>query len=238
MFSLLVRRDGLIEPPAMSEVDAHCHILPGIDDGSPNEKTSIAIANLLLELGVKTVVATPHVISDIYQTTSEQILESVRKISRLFKKIGLPIKVIPGAEYYVERKFIDRIEKDDLLSWSDEKYVLFESPVTREPMLLEEVVFKLKSSGYTPVLAHAERYRWLQQDLARIDQLKRLGIRFQVNHPSFHLPKISRSGELARLLYIKGYVDLFGTDIHRATSYDQALASRGDIRLFARLNSR
>ena len=91
MFSLLVRRDGLIEPPAMSEVDSHCHILPGLDDGSPDEKTSIAIANLLLELGVRTVVATPHVISDIFPNTTEQILEAAAKLCRLFKEHGLPL---------------------------------------------------------------------------------------------------------------------------------------------------
>ncbi|MCP4679822.1 MAG: hypothetical protein GY854_30890 [Deltaproteobacteria bacterium] len=239
MFSLLVRRDGLIEPPAMREIDSHCHILPGIDDGSPNEATSIAIANLLLELGVRTVVATPHVISDVYPNTTEEILEAVGKLRRLFDRVGLPLKIIPGAEYYVEKNLLSRIESGDLLSWGDERYVLFESPVEREPMLLEEVIFNLKSAGYTPLLAHAERYRFLQRRLDRVEDLKRLGACFQVNHPSFHLPRISLSGELARLLYIKGHVDQFGTDLHRARPSDSELASRGDNRrLFARMNSR
>jgi tyrosine-protein phosphatase YwqE len=238
MFSLLVRRDGLIDPPAMSEVDSHCHILPKIDDGPANEKISIAIANLLLEMGVKTVVATPHVISDVYPNTTEQILEAVEKTNGLFSKIGLPLNVIAGAEYYLEKNFLDRIEADDLIGWGEERYVMFESPEEQEPMLLEDVVFHLKTAGYTPVLAHAERYRYLQKNPARIQDLRRLGVRFQINHPSFHLPKISRRGELARHLYIKGYADLLGTDIHRATSADRVLASKGDRRLFARLNFR
>ncbi len=222
----------------MSEIDAHCHILPGIDDGAQDEQTSIAIANLLLELGVRTVVATPHVISDIFPNSTEKILESVHKLRCLFKKIRLPLNIIPGAEYYVEKELLSRIRSGDLIAWGKERYVLFESPAEREPMLLEEVIFNLKSAGYTPLLAHPERYRFLQGHLERIDGLKRLGARFQVNHPSFHLPRISRSGELARLLYVKGYVDRFGTDIHRATLDDRALASRGDKRLFSRLNSR
>ncbi|MCP4606981.1 MAG: capsular biosynthesis protein [Proteobacteria bacterium] len=238
MFSLLIRRDGLIEPPAMSEIDAHCHILPGIDDGAPDEQTSIAIANLLLELGVKAVVATPHVISDIYPNTTERILESVDKLRKSFEQVELPLEIIPGAEYYVEKEFLNRIAKGDLLAWGRERYVLFESPSEHEPMLLEEIIFNLKCNGYTPLLAHPERYRFLQRHLERIQDLKRLGARFQVNHPSFHLPRISRGGELARLLYVKGYVDQFGTDIHRATLDDRALASRGDKRLFTRLNSR
>ncbi|MDJ0763158.1 MAG: hypothetical protein QNJ97_09245 [Myxococcota bacterium] len=238
MFSVLVRRDGLIEPPPMSEVDAHCHILPGLDDGAPNEETAIAIAHLLVELGVVKVIATPHVISDIYPTSTDQILNATAALSTCFSRLGLPLKIVPGAEYYVERQFLDRAVKRDLLAWGKERYVLFEAPVYREPMLLEEVIFTLKSSGYTPLLAHAERYRFLQGNLDRIEALRRMGARFQVNHPSFHLPKVSRSGELARTLYIKGYADQFGTDIHRATSDDRVLAVSGDKRLFDRLNAR
>ena len=222
----------------MSEVDSHCHILPKIDDGPADENISIAIANLLLEMGVKTVVATPHVISDVYPNTTEKILEAVEKTNALFQRVGLPLDVLAGAEYYVEKNLLDRIETDDLVAWGDARYVMFESPEEQEPMLLEDVVFNLKTAGYTPVLAHAERYRFLQQNPQRILDLRRLGVKFQINHPSFHLPKISRRGELARCLYIKGYADLLGTDIHRATSHDRVLASKGDRRLFARLNFR
>ena len=210
----------------------------GGDDGPADENISIAIANLLLEMGVKTVVATPHVISDVYPNTTEKILEAVEKANALFQRVGLPLDVLAGAEYYVEKNLLDRIETDDLVAWGDARYVMFESPEEQEPMLLEDVVFNLKTAGYTPVLAHAERYRFLQQNPQRILDLRRLGVKFQINHPSFHLPKISRRGELARCLYIKGYADLLGTDIHRATSHDRVLASKGDSRLFARLNFR
>lgn len=238
MFSLFVRRDGLIEPPSMSKTDAHCHILPGLDDGSPNDETSIAIANLLLELGVKTVVATPHVISDIYPNSTAKILEAVNKLKKLFDSQRLPLQVLPGAEYYVEKSFLDRIEQDDILFWGPERHVLFEAPMEHEPMLLDEVVFRLKAAGYCPVLAHPERYRFLQANPQRLNDLQRLGAKFQVNHPSFHLPKTSRRGEMARKMLIKGQVDLLGTDIHRATSADRVLASKGDRKLFARLASR
>lgn len=238
MFSLLVRRDGLIDPPAMSEVDAHCHILPGIDDGAESEEMAVAIAHLLRALGVSTVVATPHVISDVYPNTSERIRKVADETRAMLAKRGVPIEVVAAAEYYVERDLLVRIDRGDVLCFGEERYVLFEAAVEREPMLLHEVVFQLKSAGYTPLLAHAERYRWLQGDLDAVDGLRRMGARFQVNHPSFHLPKTSNRGEMARWLYLKGFADCFGTDIHRATAYDRALASRGDRRLFERLNAR
>jgi protein-tyrosine phosphatase len=215
MFSLFIRRNGLIDPPVMAEIDAHCHILPRMDDGSADEEAAMAIARLLLEIGVRTVVATPHVISDIYPNTTESILTAVEALRLLLKESGLPLEILPGAEYYAEHEFLDRIKRRDLLSFGEERYVLFESPIDRAPIMLDEVVFLLKAKGYTPLLAHAERYLFLQDDHDAILTLRRLGARFQVNHPSFMLAKTSQRGELARWLYIKGFMDMLGTDMHR-----------------------
>jgi len=221
MFSLLIRRDGLIDPPSMGEVDAHCHILPGLDDGPKDELGALAIARLLCEMGVQRVVATPHVISDLYPNTTARIVEAVGALRRLLGDSGLGIDVVAGAEYYAESELLARVERRDLLAFGEERYVLFESPVERCPMVLEEIAFRLSSAGYTPLLAHVERYRFLQQDHGLVAHLRQLGVRFQVNHPSFHLPKTSRRGEMARWLYIKGLVDVLGTDMHRATPWDR-----------------
>jgi protein-tyrosine phosphatase len=221
MFSLLIRRDGLIDPPPMVETDAHCHIIPGIDDGPKDDLGALAMARLLCDMGVRNVVATPHVISDIYPNPTARIVGAVEKLQRLFSQSGLAIDVSAGAEYYAEGELLDRIERRDLLAFGEQKYVLFESPVERQPMILEEIAFCLRSAGYTPLLAHVERYRFLQGDLGAVARLRQIGVRFQVNHPSFHLPKTSRRGEMARLLYIKGLVDVLGTDMHRATPWDR-----------------
>jgi protein-tyrosine phosphatase len=132
MFSLLVRRDGLIEPPRMSAVDTHCHILPGLDDGAPDEEMSCAIAHLLLALGVREVVATPHVMSDAYPNTSAGIKDAVGRLEELFERREIPLGIVPGAEYYVERQLLDQIERDDVLAWGEERYVLFETPMHQE----------------------------------------------------------------------------------------------------------
>ncbi len=228
MFSLLIRRDGLIEPPPIGELDAHCHLLPGLDDGPPNEREALAIARLLLAMGVRTAVATPHVISDVYPNSTEVILEAVSRMRRLLRESGLALEIIAGAEYYAENDLLDLIARDDLLAFGSEKYVLFESPVECQPMVLEEIVFNLRSAGYTPLLAHVERYRYLQTDHDLVEHLRQLGVCFQVNHPSFHLPKTSRRGEMARWLYTRGFVDLLGTDMHRASPLIQP--SRGSLK--------
>jgi len=221
MFSLLVRRDGLIDPPPLGDTDVHCHILPGLDDGPPDERGSLAIARLLLEMGINHVVATPHVISDIYPNSTDEILAAVEGMRRLLSDSGLALEVTAGAEYYAEGFLLDRVERRDVLCFGAERCVLFESPVESQPMVLEEIVFAMRSAGYTPLLAHAERYRYLQADHAQLQHLRGLGVRFQVNHPSFMLPKTSRRGEMARWLYLKGFADLLGTDMHRATPWVQ-----------------
>ena len=95
MFSLLIRRDGLIDPPPMGEIDAHCHILPGLDDGPKDERGALAIGRLLCEMGVRKVVATPHVISDVYPTPTERIVRAVpgrlkAEMDDLNRELGRP----------------------------------------------------------------------------------------------------------------------------------------------------
>ncbi|MBN2801464.1 MAG: hypothetical protein JXR91_00065 [Deltaproteobacteria bacterium] len=218
MFSLFIRRDGLIEPPQIGETDHHCHILCGIDDGPATMEGSVNIAKILLSMGIKTVTATPHIISDLYPNTPAGIRQSVEELQNELIEKNLPLKVVAGAEYYAEQSFLESIEQNALLSFGDEKYVLFECPVETEPMILESIIFQLKSNGYTPLLAHAERYHFLQRDFKLAAHLKNLGVHFQVNHPSFLLPKTTHTGEMARKLYIKGFVNVLGTDMHRATS--------------------
>jgi protein-tyrosine phosphatase len=221
MFSLLIRRDGLIDPPAMGDTDSHCHIVPGLDDGPKDEHGALAIARLLTEMGIRKVVATPHVISDLYPNSTARIVEAVEKLRRLLGESGFTIDVTPGAEYYAEADLLARIGRGDILSFGEEKYVLFESPVAYQPMILDDIAFHLQSAGYTPLLAHAERYRFLQQSPDAVAHLREIGVKFQINHPSFHLAKTSHRGEMARRLYIKGLVDVLGTDMHRATPWDR-----------------
>jgi tyrosine-protein phosphatase YwqE len=228
MFSLLIRRDGLIDPPPMGETDAHCHILPGIDDGPRDERGALAMARLLCEMGVRKVVATPHVISDVYPNSTAAILEAVERMRLLLSQSGLAVEIAAGAEYYAEPELLARVDRGDLLAFGPERYVLFESPVERRPMILEEIAFALVSAGYTPLLAHVERYRFLQKDPDAVARLREIGVRFQVNHPSFHLPKTSRRGEMARWLYIKGLVDVLGTDLHRAVPWDRPSRTAGE----------
>jgi len=218
----MIRRDGLIEPPAMTARDAHCHIIPGIDDGAKDDQSALAIAQLLCEMGVRQVVATPHVISDLYPNTTAGILAGADRLRSLLEASKIDLEVVPGAEYYAEGAFLTRIDKGDLLAFGEEKFVLFESPVEYQPMVLEEIVFHLLSAGYTPLLAHVERYRFLQKDASAVSHLREIGVRFQVNHSSFLLPKTSGRGEMARALYIKGFVDALGTDMHRASSLEKA----------------
>ena len=88
MFSLLIRRDGLIEPPAIGDFDVHCHLVPGLDDGARDASATLDIACMLLEMGVRKVVATPHVISDLYPNTTAAILAGVENVRRLLDHVA------------------------------------------------------------------------------------------------------------------------------------------------------
>jgi tyrosine-protein phosphatase YwqE len=190
-----------------------------MDDGPKDERGSLAIANLLLELGVQKIFCTPHVISDLYPNTTDKIVQRVKEFQTTLTDAQIPLELIPGAEYYAEPDFLSRIEKGDILSTGEKRYVLFESPAEHPPRFLKDIVFALQLKGYTPLLAHVERYYFIQNDVKFAKELKRLGVAFQVNHPSFLLPKTSQRGNCARWLYKKGFVDVLGSDIHRAAGF-------------------
>ncbi len=226
MFSLLVKRHQMIDPPPMSEIDTHCHILPGLDDGPSELDESLDIAESLIQMGVRTVVATPHVMSDTYPLSSEQIRQATAALQEELCSRGLALEVLPGAEYYVESQFLQRIDQGDILAWGEERCVLFETAVAQASMLFKEAIFQLSSAGYTPVLAHVERYHFLQNNPEAMASLKKMGTRFQVNYRSFGLPRVSQRGETARQLYIKGMIDYLGTDSHCADAFGLSLAAR------------
>ena len=125
---------------------------------------------------------------------------------------NIDIEVEVAAEYYCDEHFLSLIHKKELLSFGN-KYILFELPYTTRPNILEEVVQSLIDLGFKPVLAHPERYRFLNT-IVDYRNLKKLNLLFQVNVNSlggfYGIEAQKKSLMLAR----KGMVNFIGSDIH------------------------
>ncbi len=195
------------------KVDIHSHLLPGIDDGAQTLKQSIELIKQFHLLGYTKLITTPHVISDYYPNNREIITEKLYMVKQALKQEEINISLEAGAEYYVDMHFLNLIEEQNLLTFM-KHYVLFETDYITKPIILEEIISNLLKKGYIPVLAHPERYHYLNNDIEAYKRLKALGVLFQINAKSLH-NKSKSTSNMAQQLINHGLVDFIGSDAHR-----------------------
>ena len=199
--------------PFVLTADIHSHILPGLDDGVDTFENSLKIIKKLLELGFNSLVLTPHVMFEGFKNSSNKILERFHKLQKKIEINNFNIKLFPAAEYYIDDGFERLIENRDLLTFAD-KYVLIEASYVSKPLNLESVIFKLVSLSYKPVMAHPERYTFLNT-LEEFKRLKELGVYFQANINSFAGYYGKTAYNNFRIIAKNKLIDFLGTDIHR-----------------------
>lgn len=190
--------------------DWHSHILPGVDDGARTTGEALETLALYEALGVETVWLTPHVMEDAPVPT-ERLKERFRELQDAYKGT---IRLHLAAEYMLDNLFERRLKEDDLLPLGEEAdNLLVETSRFRPPMNLSQRLERIKSRGFHPVLAHPERYNWLEA--ADYRKLKAEHIRLQLNLFSLcgiYGPAVRRK---ASGLLRAGLYDLTGTDTHR-----------------------
>lgn len=208
-------------------VETHCHILPGIDDGSPNVETSLKMINALKAQGCKAIILTSHYYSDSI-SYNDFIAKRDNALDALIKALpdDAPL-LIPAAEVYIS-KYLFNYENLDKLCIGNTRYALIEHPFTCD--FSQEHYNRILSLNYDynikPILAHIERYSALMSDEELLDEYLNAGCLAQVNISSFaDAPR----GIRKRLIkYLEsGRVHLIGSDCHnldsRPPSYEEGL---------------
>jgi tyrosine-protein phosphatase YwqE len=212
-------------------VDMHSHILPGIDDGSPDTDTSVLLVKGLYDLGIRTCIATPHIIGDLYRNNNETIEEALSKLQKALVIADIPMQVSAAAEYMLDDYFMELLHQQIPLRTLHKNLLLTEIPYTSEPVNLQEIVFHIITSGYQPVLAHPERYYYFHTNFKGYKKLKDLGFMLQVNLLSLTGYYGKNEARAARYLMNEGLVDLVGTDLHHSRHLS-AFQSEKNLTLF------
>ncbi|WP_421763225.1 tyrosine-protein phosphatase [Ekhidna sp.] len=198
------------------EVDLHSHLIPNIDDGSQSMEQSLEMIRALSLLGVKKLITTPH-IHPRYPNTPEIIMNGLKKLQGELQKKEIEIELEAAAEYYVDESFSKKVQDGGQILSFGNKYVLVEAPFQNKPIDFESVMFDLKSKGYHPVLAHPERYQFLEGSLDWLQQLRASGVLFQVTLGSISGYYGTIPAKLSSQLLKSGMVDFLGSDLHRLT---------------------
>lgn len=209
MFELFKRRQSLLESGLLKgAIDQHCHILYGLDDGVKTQEDSLAILQYVEEQGVSEVWFTPHIMEDVPNTT-EKIKARFEELKAVYQG-GLKFHL--AAEYMIDTLFEERLQKRDLLTHGED-VVLVETSAIAPPINLWDVLETMLKAGYRPLVAHPERYRYMDKDDYK--RLRSMGCLLQMNLPSI----VGFYGESARVraldLLDKGYYCMVGSDCHR-----------------------
>lgn len=215
----------------MSVVDIHCHILPGLDDGSPDMATSVAMARLAVTAGIATVIGTPHWIEDEHETNSQKVRQVAKDLQAELNTRAIPLIVLPGNEAFICPDLPDRVKEGDILTLADKgMHLLLELPYEDLPTYVDDVIFKLQLQGLIPVLAHVERYACIRSDWHVLERWIQHGCLAQVNASSLDR---TRSDDLARDLMDRGLIACTATDAHDAVSRPPVVLhhSFGDLKL-------
>ncbi|WP_432710992.1 tyrosine-protein phosphatase [Pedobacter sp.] len=209
MFSLF-KKKILVKDLKWMGVDIHSHLLPGIDDGSPDVGTSVRYIKALKELGITKFHCTPHILAEYYPNTPETINAALAILKQALKAANVDVEVTAAAEHMVDDTF--RVT-DELLCLPG-KHILVEMSYLSETPNIEQVIFDLQIKGYKVILAHPERYNFYHKSHDKFHRLKDMGVLFQMNLLSivgYYGKEVKRTAEY--LLEHQCY-DLAGTDLH------------------------
>ena len=216
--------------------DLHCHILPAIDDGSKKLADSVEFARLAASEGIHKVVATPHIRAGSYENTRGGIEERLGELRKTLRDQAIDVEIVLGAEVYLSPDVVDGVIAGELPTYGGSgKYFLFELPDFFMQRQVEEYVFRLRTAGITPIIAHPERNPQLMNRREHLDNLVRMGSVLQITAMSV----TGRFGKEARKaadeLLDRHLVHIVASDAHNTTSrplklreaYDHIAAKRG-----------
>lgn len=209
--------------------DCHSHVLPGVDDGSRDLAMSIEMVRLLAQAGARTVVCTSHMYPGRYDNTRASLTLAFERFVADTASANLGVELVLGAEHFLDDGLPARIRDGELLAFGPERYVLFEAHTgDLVPRPLFDAVKAMTDLGYTPLLAHVERYHWLRGDDGDeiLEDLRAAGVKFQVNRTvgKVNVPGEGPRGALLLRLMNRGWIDEVGSDLHRPTAEGRPFA--------------
>ncbi len=214
MLSWFRRNKGSDQRYDLPFIDIHSHLLPGLDDGVQSFEESEEIILNFQRLGYKKLITTPHVMSDFFRNTNESIVSKLSEMNAHLRQKGIDIILEAAAEFYLDEVLVSRIETDSPLLTFGKNYFLFETNFMTEPLNLKEFIFLATTKGYKPILAHPERYLYLQNNFSKVEDLIGRGVLFQLNISSLSGYYSKGAQVTAQKLIDKGYVHFLGSDCH------------------------
>ena len=194
--------------------DIHTHIIPFVDDGSPDLETSVNMIKHEIDIGVTEIICTPHHIYHRYEATVEVIKERFNFLKEEVERLNLPIKLYLGQEicYSHREDIIAMLKRGELLTLNNTNRVLLEFSFTREPEDILDIIYNFNVNGYEVIIAHVERYEWM--DYNKVLALRNEGALILINSNSYLGLTTWKEKRFVKKLLKHNLVDFVASDTH------------------------
>ena len=218
-------------------IDIHTHILSGLDDGAKTLEESIKMCRISYQDGIKTIVATPHILPGIYKNDRSTILSALQQLNAAIKKLGVrssefgtqnidpitqrpnnsidALKILPGADVHFSSDIFQRYEKGEVVTVNDQgRYLMVEFDFQSIPYRSEEVLFQLIMHGMVPIITHPERNLEIIRNPKRYYEMIRMGCLGQVTAMSLTGEFGSQEKRTAERLLTHRLIHFIASDAH------------------------
>ncbi len=196
-------------------IDIHCHLMPGIDDGSKDLKETIAMFENAYTSGVTDMILTPHYINGTKYNKDNETKSKLTEILReALRRADIDINISFGNEVYIDDKLPELIASGKVSTLADSRYVLVELPVGFVDKNAGYVFFRLRSNGYVPIIAHPERYHYIQKNPEMVMEYVKLGCLLQGNYMSLLGKYGKKAKKTLKTLLKNDVISMLASDIH------------------------
>ncbi len=196
-------------------IDFHTHILPNIDDGARSIEETIELVQEAKKVGFEAIISTSHYMEGYYETNVPEREMWINVIYEKLQEENLSMKLYLGNEIYLSENLVSLLKEGRACTINDTSYVLFEMPLNIEPMNLYNVIYEMIQHKLVPILAHPERYTFIQQKPEMLAELIEKGVFIQSNYASI----LGYYGKKAQIIVKKflqsNMVHFLGSDVHR-----------------------
>lgn len=195
-------------------VDIHCHILPGVDDGSFDMEETKKLLKIAYEEGVRVLCLTPHYQPERWDISAGVIEEKYEQVRAEAKKKTPDLQLLLGNELYYRSHSRQALEEGRCRTMGESRYVLVEFNPAKEFREMDRGLYELQAEGYTPILAHVERYQCLKKNISRIEDFVEKGICIQMNAGSLTGELGFMQTRYAKKLVERELVHVIASDAH------------------------
>lgn len=196
-------------------LDIHSHLLFDLDDGAIDIQESVNIIKMAKSIGFEGMIATPHYKQNEYCQTPDNIIKRIDAIKFRLKQEDIKFNIYIGNEIYIFPEMCEFIQNGDIAKLNNSRYILVETPRQEKVLYLEDILFKIRNRGYVPILAHPERYEYIQKDIKYAKKLVQSGVLLQINAGSLIEMHGKKAKSTAKKLLKNSLVSFVATDCHR-----------------------